>query len=57
VLYRHGFLLRPTVVEEVLALLSVQEPSAPVGRWPCLGPNLLVTPLAAVRDEVAICLS
>jgi|HubBroStandDraft_6_1064221.scaffolds.fasta_scaffold92086_2 glycine oxidase len=39
-LYRHGFLLTPTVVEEVLALLSVQEPSAHVGRWPCLRPNL-----------------
>jgi glycine oxidase len=43
-LYRHGFLLTPTVVEEVLALLSVQESSAPVGRWPCLHQNLPVLP-------------
>lgn len=56
-LYRHGFLLTPTVVEEVLALLSVQESSAPVGRWPCLRQNLPVTPLAAVQGEVPICLS
>jgi glycine oxidase len=38
-LYRHGFLLTPTVVEEVLAILSVQESYAPVGRWPCLRQN------------------
>jgi glycine oxidase len=56
-LYRHGFLLTPTVVEEVLALLSVQEPSAPVGRWPCLRENQRISCFDAVRDEVAICLS
>ena len=56
-LYRHGFLLTPTVVEEVLAILSVQKSSAPVGRWSCLRPNLPITLLAAVRDEVATCLS
>ena len=56
-LYRHGFLLTPTVVEEVLALLSVQESSAPVGRWPCLRQNLPATTLAAVQGEAAICLS
>jgi glycine oxidase len=56
-LYRHGFLLTPTVVEEVLALLSVQESSAPIGRWPCLRQNLPVTTFAAAGDEVAICLS
>src|SRR6202035_607154 len=49
-LYRHGFLLTPTVVEEVLALLSVQESSAPVGRWPCLRQNLSAT-FAAVQSE------
>jgi glycine oxidase len=43
-LYRHGFLLTPTVVEEVMALLTVQESSAPVGRWPCLRQNLPVPP-------------
>ena len=56
-LYRHGFLLTPTVVGEVLALLSVQESSAPVGRWPCLRQSLPVTTLAAVQGEAAICLS
>jgi glycine oxidase len=34
-LYRHGFLLTPTIVEEVLALLSGQSS----GRWPCLDVN------------------
>jgi glycine oxidase len=43
-LYRHGFLLTPTIVQEVLALLSVQEPSAHVGRWPCLRQNVPVPP-------------
>jgi glycine oxidase len=56
-LYRHGFLLTPTVVEEVLALLSVDESSSPVGRWPCLRQNLSVTTSAAVQGEAAICLS
>jgi glycine oxidase len=56
-LYRHGFLLTPTVVEEVLALLTVQESSTPIGRWPCLRQNLPVTTLAAVQSEGAICLS
>jgi glycine oxidase len=59
-LYRHGFLLTPTVVEEVLALLSVQESSAPVGRWPCLRQKLpinIVAAVPAVQDEEAICLS
>jgi glycine oxidase len=36
-LYRHGFLLTPTIVEEVLALLSLE--SRPSGRWPCLWQN------------------
>jgi glycine oxidase len=34
-LYRHGFLLLPTVVEEALAVLSLQAGSTP-GRWRCL---------------------
>jgi glycine oxidase len=55
-LYRHGFLLMPTVVEEVMALLSVQESSI-VGRWPCLRENRTATTFAAADDEVAICLS
>jgi glycine oxidase len=56
-LYRHGFLLTPTVVEEVLALLSIQESSAPVGAWPCLRQNLGIRSFDAVREEVATCLS
>jgi glycine oxidase len=56
-LYRHGFLLTPTVVEEVLALLSVQESSAPVGRWECLRQNPSASRFGAVRDEVATCSS
>jgi glycine oxidase len=35
-LYRHGFLLTPAIVEEVLALLPLREPSTLVGRWRCL---------------------
>jgi glycine oxidase len=50
-LYRHGFLLTPTVVEEVLSLLSAPEPSTPVGRWPCLRES------GADHDEVQACLS
>jgi len=50
-LYRHGFLLTPTVVEEVLSLLSAPEPSTPVGHWPCLRES------GADHDEVQPCLS
>lgn len=56
-LYRHGFLLTPTVVEEVLALVGVKDSSAPVGCWPCLRQNLFATTLADGRREAAICLS
>jgi hypothetical protein len=56
-LYRHGFLLTPTVVEEVLALLTVQESSAPVGRWPCLRQNLSIANKDAVQGESVKCLS
>jgi glycine oxidase len=55
-LYRHGFLLTPTIVEEVLALLSLQEPSAPLGRWPCLGVDPSESIFEAVQDEVHACL-
>jgi len=57
VLYRHGFLLTPTVVEEILALLSLQKPSAPVGRCPYLRESCTTTPFAPANDEVTICLS
>jgi glycine oxidase len=56
-LYRHGFLLTPTVVEEVLAFLTVQESSGPVGRWHCLRQNQRISCFDAVRDEVATCFS
>ena len=35
-LYRHGFLLTPTVVEEALAVVCAQCGMEPTGRWPCL---------------------
>lgn len=56
-LYRHGFLLTPTVIEEVLALLSVREPSGPIGRWPCLRLNPPEVTSAAIQGEAAKCLS
>jgi glycine oxidase len=56
-LYRHGFLLTPSIVEEVLALLDLREPSMPAGRWQCLRENRSVTVAAAVQDEVNECLS
>ena len=43
-LYRHGFLLTPTVVEKTLALLSLQP--QPPGHWSCLDSH----------DEVSECL-
>jgi glycine oxidase len=49
-LYRHGFLLTPTIVEESLALLSLQEPSTAVGSWPCLRQDRSVTLFAEVQD-------
>lgn len=55
-LYRHGFLLTPTIVEEVLALLDLQRRSTPVGRWPCLHDEGSPTILAATQDEVQACL-
>jgi glycine oxidase len=55
-LYRHGFLLTPTIVEEVLALLSLQEQSGPVGRWPSLLENRSGTSFSAVQEEVLACL-
>ena len=35
-LYRHGFLLSPTVVEEILALLSSTAEASHVSQWECL---------------------
>jgi glycine oxidase len=35
-LYRHGFLLSPTIVEEALLFLCGQDAGTETGRWPCL---------------------
>jgi glycine oxidase len=40
-LYRHGFLLTPTIVEEVLGLLSIE--GQPSGCWPSLWENYAET--------------
>jgi glycine oxidase len=40
-LYRHGFLLTPTIIEEVLGLLSIE--GQPSGCWPCLWQNYAAT--------------
>ena len=55
-LYRHGFLLTPTIVEEVLALLFLVGESA--GRWPCLRVNSSVPLSADIQDscEISACL-
>jgi glycine oxidase len=51
-LYRHGFLLTPTVVEKVLALLSLQEPPAGSQQWACMRTDSFATTITPVRDEV-----
>jgi glycine oxidase len=56
-LYRHGFLLTPAIVENVLALLSLQKPSTEVGCWPCLRDSRSEVIFAPVEDEVHACLS
>jgi glycine oxidase len=55
-LYRHGFLLTPAIVEEVVASLSLPEPSTLVGRWPCLPEDRSESKFEAVDDEVHTCL-
>jgi glycine oxidase len=54
-LYRHGFLLTPTIIEEVLGLLSGQSS----GRWPCLDMNcpLLMGGAVSHSREMQTCLS
>ncbi len=54
-LHRHGFLLTPTIVEEVLALLDMQESSTPIGRWPCL--HDVGSANATTQNEAEVCLS
>jgi len=55
-LYRHGFLLTPAITEEVLALLSLEKPSAPVEYWPRLGDEGAEIIFAPDQDEVNACL-
>jgi hypothetical protein len=48
-LYRHGFLLTPAIVEETLALLSLER-SAAAGRWHCLEENRTELIFAPTQD-------
>ena len=50
-LYRHGFLLTPSLVESVLALLSVKEPYSSTQHW-----LSSLEDRRTVRDEVLACL-
>jgi glycine oxidase len=54
-LYRHGFLLSPTVVEEVLALLSAPKMTGFTGQWDCLREPSIVLPEPEMK--VPECLS
>jgi glycine oxidase len=55
-LYRHGFLLTPVIVENVLALLSLQKPSIEADCWPCLQDNRSELIFAPAEDKVHACL-
>jgi glycine oxidase len=55
-LYRHGFLLTPVVVENVLGLLSLERQPTETDRWPCLREKAPEVVFAPVRDEVRACL-
>ena len=55
-LYRHGFLLTPTIVENVLGLLSLQERSVEAIGWSCLRGHRSELVFAALQDEVHACL-
>jgi glycine oxidase len=54
-LYRHGFLLTPTIVEEVLGLLSGRSS----GRWSCLDVNCCASTFGSSNNlrEIQTCLS
>ena len=54
-LYRHGFLLTPTIVEEVLCLLSGRSS----GRWRCLDVNCSAAVFGSLNNsrEMQTCLS
>jgi glycine oxidase len=53
-LYRHGFLLTPAIVEDVLTFLSLQKSDTPA-RWPFLRDNRLSTISSPAQDEVQTC--
>jgi glycine oxidase len=55
-LYRHGFLLTPTIVENALALLSLKKQPTEVDCWPCLWDNHAEVIFAPVEGEVHACL-
>jgi glycine oxidase len=55
-LYRHGFLLTPTIVEEILSLLSIE--GQPSGCWPSLSLNSAETSTEIQTSKVRqTCLS
>jgi glycine oxidase len=56
-LYRHGFLLTPVIVENVLTLLSLQERTTEADCWPGLRDDCPEVIFAPVEDEVHTCLS
>ena len=51
-LYRHGFLLTPTVVEEALALLPGQGKAKSIPQWPCIEKTD-----SGIREWSSLCLS
>jgi glycine oxidase len=53
-LYRHGFLLAPAIVEEVLSLLLLKRSSAS-GEWPCLHDTGFASMDTQVQREVQSC--
>jgi glycine oxidase len=53
-LYRHGFLLTPAIVEEVLIFLSLKRSDTPA-RWPVPRDNSLSVINAPVRHQVPTC--
>ncbi len=55
-LYRHGFLLSPTVVEEAIAFLATTHPGDRIGPWPCLHVSAAIDP-GAQPKEMHPCLS
>jgi hypothetical protein len=56
-LYRHGFLLTPTIVEEALEVLFSQERCT--SRWPCLDASRPAGPSGDIHSsrEMQECLS